>query len=129
MVYTARWKLLSECSASTTGLMMLNRSFFTCEKRRLLIALSFGAAFVLIIGVIGYRQIATPIPFWMLLPGFAFAALVPGSELDPEGSPFTVVTALWVFVGGTGFYGGIVYFFLRLIRVPRDRSCEQKHVV
>src|ERR1700733_130161 len=98
--------------------MMLNRSLLTREKRRLLIALSFGAAFVLIVGVIGYRQIATPIPFWALLPGFSFAALMPGSNLDPEGSPFTVATALWVFVGGTGFYGAIVYFFLRLIRVP-----------
>ncbi len=89
--------------------------------KRALAALIVGSSFVGVVFFLGHHNMATPIPFWVLLPGILAGALVPGSGFNPEGDthPWSLVSAFTVFAVNVTIYGGFVYLLLSLIRWPR----------
>jgi uncharacterized membrane protein AbrB (regulator of aidB expression) len=77
-------------------------------------ALIIGGVFVGIAGVLGYRHMATPMPFWLLLPGGIAAACVPGSGFNlKEGQQLSPVFYLVLYPVNVAIYGGLAYLMLR----------------
>jgi hypothetical protein len=92
--------------------------------KQALAALIVGSVFVGVVLALGRHSLATPIPFWVLLPGILTGALAPGSGFNPEGDthPWGLVSTLVVFAVNTGIYSGLAYLALRLFGWPREIS-------
>jgi hypothetical protein len=84
-------------------------------------ALTVGSVFVCMILALGRHNLATPIPFWLLMPGILTGALVPGSGFNPEGDthPWGLASTLVVFAVNVGIYSGLAYLALGLFGWPR----------
>jgi hypothetical protein len=77
-------------------------------------ALILGGAFVGIVDVLGHYQMATPMPFWLLLPGLIAAACMEGSGFDfKDNHPFGPVSELVLYAVNVVIYGGVAYLILR----------------
>jgi hypothetical protein len=52
---------------------------------------------------------ATPVPFWLLLPGIIAGAFMPGSRFNPEGDEHSrsPLSALAVYAVDVALYGGL----------------------
>jgi hypothetical protein len=92
--------------------------------KRALAALIVGSVFVVAVLALGRHNLATPIPFWVLLPGILAGALVPGSGFNPEGDthPWSPVSTFVVFAVNAGIYTGLAYLALSLFGWPRKIS-------
>ena len=79
-------------------------------------ALAIGVVFVCLVLWLGRRDIATPIPFWLLLPGLLAGAATPGSGFvfkeDAPWSPFAMLVTYAVHIS---IYGGLAYLVLSLV--------------
>jgi hypothetical protein len=58
--------------------------------------------------------LATPIPFWLLLPGILTGACVPGSGFNPEGDthPWDPLSVFVVYAVNIALYSGLAYLLL-----------------
>jgi uncharacterized membrane protein AbrB (regulator of aidB expression) len=77
-------------------------------------ALIIGGVFVGIVEVLGYRHMATPMPFWLLLPGVIAAACVPGSGFNLKTTQhLSPVFYLVFYPVNVAIYAGLAYLMLR----------------
>jgi hypothetical protein len=78
-------------------------------------AVILGGAFVGIVDVLGHHQMATPMPFWLLLPGLIAAMCIqrPGFSFK-DNHPFDPVAELVLYAVNVAIYAGVVYLMLRL---------------
>ena len=92
--------------------------------RRALVALIIGSVLVSLAFALGRHNLATPFPFWVLLPGILAGALVPGSGFNPEGDthPWSLVSTFVVFAVNAGIYSALAYLALRLFGWRRKIS-------
>ena len=92
--------------------------------KRALAALIVGSVFVVAVLALGRHNLATPIPFWVLLPGILAGALVPTSGFNPEGDthPWSLASKFVVFAVNAGIYSGLAYLALSLLGWPRKIS-------
>jgi hypothetical protein len=88
-------------------------------------ALILGGIFVCILELLGHHQVATPVPFWLLLPGIMAGTLAPDSGFSPEGDvhPWGLFSTFIVYVINVGLYSGLAY--LALVHVPSRRKLPQ----
>ena len=71
-------------------------------------------AFVGIAAVLGHYKMATPMPFWVLLPGIIAVAFIPGSGFDlKDNHPLGPVFTLILYAVNVAIYGGLAYLMLR----------------
>jgi hypothetical protein len=79
--------------------------------------LMIGGIFVGILQLLGHHDIATPVPFWLLLPGLLAGASTPGSGFDlKDDHPWSVLSTLIVYAVNFVLYSGLVHLLLRLSR-------------
>ena len=92
-------------------------------KTRALKALVVGGVFVAIVEVLGHRDLATPVPFWLLLPGILAGALSPDSGFNPEGDtdthPWGPLGVMIAYAVNIVIYGGLAYVTLYLLHLLR----------
>jgi hypothetical protein len=81
-------------------------------------AFVLGAALVGIVEVLGHFKLATPIPFWLLLPGILAGACVPGSGFSPEGDlhAWSPVSVFVVYAVNIGLYSVLAYLLVYPLR-------------
>jgi hypothetical protein len=78
-------------------------------------AFLIGAAFVGIVEVLAHYRMATPMPFWLLLPGIVAVACLPGSGFNLKDShPLAPVFAFLLYAVNVAVYGGLAYLMLRI---------------
>jgi hypothetical protein len=92
--------------------------------KRKIIALILGSVFVGGIEVLAKQGMATPIPFWLLLPGIAVGAIGPDSGFNPEGDihPWGPISTAMVYAVNIGLYSLLAYIFLHLATRHRPAS-------
>ena len=80
-------------------------------------AIVLGGSLVGIAKVLAHYDLATPIPFWLLLPGILIGACVPGSGFnlkdDTHWSPLSVFVFYTVNIA---LYSGLAYLLLYPLR-------------
>lgn len=83
-------------------------------------AFIIGGAFVGIVEVLGDYHMATPVPFFLLLPGIAAGAFIPDSGFNPEGDvhPWGPVSKFVVYAVNIAIYSGLTWLVLFLVRWP-----------
>jgi len=86
--------------------------------RQTWLSLFIGGAFVGTLALLGHHDMATPVPFWLLLPGIVAGAFVPGADLNPEGDehPWGALATIVVYAVNVACYGGLANLLLRLGR-------------
>ena len=73
-------------------------------------AIVLGSAFVGIVMVLGHLQLATPIPFWLLLPGILAGACVPGSGFNlKDDTPWSPLSVFVFYTINIALYSGLAY--------------------
>jgi hypothetical protein len=93
------------------------------EMKRGLEALIIGSSFVGIVMLLGYRDVATPIPLVVLSPGILVVMSHSGFGFNPEGEKWSLFSELIAFFVDVAVYGGPVYLFLNIRSYSaRDRS-------
>jgi hypothetical protein len=87
-------------------------------------AFILGGAFVGIVEVLGHYQMATPMPFWLLLPGIIAVACIPGSGFDlKDNHPLGPGSELILYAVNVAIYGGLAYLMLRFgFKEPANAS-------
>ena len=85
--------------------------------RRTWLSLFIGGAFVGTLELLGHHEMATPVPFWLLLPGLLAGASTPGSGFDlKDDHPWSVLSTLVVYAVNVALYGGLANLLLYLGR-------------
>ncbi len=80
-------------------------------------AIVLGSAVVGIVMVLGHLQLATPIPFLLLSPGFLTGACVPGSGFDLKSdNPWSPLAVFVVFAVNISLYSVLAYLLYPLRR-------------
>lgn len=92
--------------------------------RRAFTALIAGSLLVGLAVLLGRLKIATPIPFFVLLPGILTGAMVPGSGFNPEGDthPWGLLSMIVVFAVNIMLYTSLVWLVLGLLRYGSRRA-------
>jgi len=74
--------------------------------------------------LLGHYQVATPVPFYLLLPGIAAGAFAPDSGFNPEGDihPWGPVSTFIVYAVNIAVYGGLAYLALYVFSWCRRTS-------
>jgi hypothetical protein len=86
-----------------------------------LTAFVLAAAFVGVVMLLGRLQIATPLPFLLLLPGLAAGAAVPGSGFVlKEDNPWSPLAVFVLFAVNITLYSGLIYLLLHTLRKRRS---------
>jgi hypothetical protein len=82
-------------------------------RRPWLLSLLIGASFVGILELLGHHDLATPVPFWLLLPGLFAGAIIPGSGFDlKDDHPWSLPSTLVVYAVNVAIYGGLANLLL-----------------
>lgn len=77
------------------------------------LSLLIGGAFVGALHLLGHHNMATPVPFWLLLPGLLAGAATPGSGFDlKDDHPWSVPSTLVVYAVNVAIYGGLANLLL-----------------
>jgi hypothetical protein len=86
--------------------------------------LIIGGAFVGIVEVLGHYHMATPVPFFLLLPGIAAGAFAPDSGFNFEGDlhPWGPVSTLIVYAVNITIDSGLAWLMFYLVRRHRRAS-------
>jgi hypothetical protein len=88
-------------------------------------AFIIGGAFGGIVAVLGHHQMATPMPFWLLLPGIIAAACVTGSGLDfKDNRPLSPAFTIVLYAVSVAIYGGLAYLVLRFASKGRANASK-----
>jgi hypothetical protein len=75
-------------------------------------AFVLGGALVGIAKVLAHFDLATPIPFWLLLPGILAGACVPGSGFNlKDDTPWSPLSVLVFYAVNIALYTGLAYQF------------------
>lgn len=97
--------------------------------KRLLVALLIGSVFVGLVSALGREQVATPVPFWLLLPGIVVGACAPDSHFDPEGNyqrQWGPISLVVLFAVNMAVYSGLAYLMLYVASLrPENHSTEE----
>jgi hypothetical protein len=80
--------------------------------RRPWLSLFIGASFVGILELLGHHDLATPVPFWLLLPGLVAGAVTPGSGFDLKDDHPSLLSTLVVCAVNVAIYGGLANLLL-----------------
>jgi hypothetical protein len=81
--------------------------------RQTWLSLLVGGAFVGLLQLLGHHGIATPVPFWLLLPGLLAGASTPGSGFNlKDDHPWSVLSTLVVYAVNVALYGGLANLLL-----------------
>jgi hypothetical protein len=81
------------------------------------LSLLIGGAFVGTLQLLGHHDMATPVPFWLLLPGLLAGASTPGSGFNlKDDHPWSVLSTLVVYAVNVALYGGLANLLLYLGR-------------
>jgi hypothetical protein len=80
-------------------------------------AIVLGSAFVGIVKVLGHHALATPIPFFLLLPGMLAAACVPDSSSNLKEDIHSPLAVFVVYAVNMALYSGLAYLLLGRRRV------------
>jgi hypothetical protein len=92
-------------------------------------AFVLGAAFVGIIEALGHYNLATPIPFWLLLPGILAGAFVPGSGFSlKEDHPWSPLSVFVVYAVNISLHSGLAYLLLYPLRRHFRQVNQSKRV-
>jgi hypothetical protein len=77
-----------------------------------------GGALVGIAKVLAHFDLATPIPFWLLLPGILTGACVPGSgfDLKDDTHPWSPLSVFVFYAVNIALYSGLAYQLLYPLR-------------
>jgi hypothetical protein len=81
---------------------------------KVLVALIIGSSFVGIFMLLGFHDVATPIPLVVLSPGILVVMSRSGFGFNPEGETWSLFSQLIVFLVDVAVYGGLVYLFLNI---------------
>jgi hypothetical protein len=81
-------------------------------RSRALTAFVLGGALVGIVGLLGHHQMATPIPFWLLLPGILAGACVPDSGSNLKEDIHSPVVVFVAYAVNVAVYAGLAYLLL-----------------
>jgi hypothetical protein len=85
--------------------------------RQTWLSLFIGGAFVGILQLLGHYDMATPVPFWLLLPGLVAGASTPGSGFDlKDDGPWSILSIFVVYAVDVALYGGLANLLLYLGR-------------
>jgi uncharacterized membrane protein AbrB (regulator of aidB expression) len=88
-------------------------------------AFIIGAAFVGIVEVLAHYRMATPMPFWLLLPGIVVVACLPGSGFDLKNSySLGPVFVFLLYAVNVAVYGGLAYLMLRFGSAERANTSK-----
>jgi hypothetical protein len=81
-------------------------------------AFVLGGALVGIAKVLAHFDLATPIPFWLLLPGILTGACVPGSgfDLKDDTHPWSPLSVFVFYAVNIALYSGLAYQLLYPLR-------------
>jgi hypothetical protein len=81
-------------------------------------AFVLGGALVGIAKVLAHFDLATPIPFWLLLPGILTGACVPGSgfDLEDDTHPWSPLSVFVFYAVNIALYSGLAYQLLYPLR-------------
>jgi hypothetical protein len=76
--------------------------------RRPWLSLFIGGSFVGLLELLGHHNLATPVPFWLLLPGLLAGAVIPGSGFDlKDDHPWSPLSTFVVYAVNVAIYGGL----------------------
>jgi hypothetical protein len=87
-------------------------------------AFIIGGAFVGIVAVLGHHQMATPMPFWVLLPGIIAAACVTGGLDFKDNHPLSLAFTIVLYAVSVAIYGGLAYLVLRFASKGRANASK-----
>jgi hypothetical protein len=80
-------------------------------------AFVLGGALVGIAKVLAHFDLATPIPFWLLLPGILAGACVPGSGFNlKDDTPWSPLSVFVFYTINIALYSGLAYQLLYPLR-------------
>jgi hypothetical protein len=83
--------------------------------RRPWLSLFIGGSFVGTLELLGHHDLATPGPFWLLLPGLLAGAVIPGSGFDlKDDHPWSPLSTLVVYAVNVAIYGGLANLLFRV---------------
>jgi hypothetical protein len=81
--------------------------------RQIWLSLVIGGSFVGLLQLLGHHNLATPLPFCLLLPGLLAGASTPGSGFDlKDDHPWSVLSTLVVYLVDVALYGGLANLLL-----------------
>jgi hypothetical protein len=88
--------------------------------RRLWLSLFIGGIFVGILELLGRLNLATPVPFLLLLPGLLAGTAIPGSGFElKEDHPLSPLATIVVYAVNVAIYGGLANLLLKLSSSPK----------
>lgn len=80
--------------------------------RRPWLSLFIGGIFVGILKLLGHHNWATPVPFWLLLPGILAGAITPGSGFNLKEDDPSPLSTLVFYAVNVALYGGLANLLL-----------------
>jgi hypothetical protein len=89
--------------------------------KRVVLAVLIGGAFVGVVEVLGYRGVATPVPFNLLIIGILAGAHAPDTGFNPEGDlhPWGLVSTSIMYAVNIAIYSLLAYLILWVIGSAR----------
>jgi hypothetical protein len=82
--------------------------------RRRWLSLFIGGSFVGILQLLGHHGLATPVPFYLLLPGLLAGTAIPGSGFElKEDHPLSLPATLVIYAVDVALYGGLANLLLK----------------
>jgi hypothetical protein len=88
--------------------------------RQLWLSLLIGGIFVGLLEFLGRHNLATPVPFLLLLPGILAGTATPGSGFElKEDHPLSPLATIVFYAVNVAIYGGLAYLLLKRSSSPK----------